>query len=188
MGCTSTPAQTLYKFHPELDPLLAEILRRDPDGRLLLIEGRVANWTELLRERFSRTMPEVTDRMVWLPAQPREDFLCLLAAADVVLDPIHFGGGNTSYEALAMGSPVVTLPGEFMRSRITRALYERAGYTELVTDSGESYVETAVRLGTDEEWRSSVRDALLDACEPLYENPAEVDDLEEFLADATSSS
>jgi len=180
--------QTLYKFHPELDPLLAEILRRDPDGRLLLIEGRVANWTELLRERFSRTMPEVTDRIVWLQAQPREDFLRLLAAADVVLDPIHFGGGNTSYEALAMGSPVVTLPGEFMRSRITRALYERAGYTELVTDSGESYVETAVRLGTDEEWRSSVRDALLDACEPLYENPAEVDDLEEFLADATSSS
>jgi len=38
-------------------------------------------------------------------------FLHLQALADVLLDTIHFGGGNTSLEAFAFGTPVVTLPG-----------------------------------------------------------------------------
>ena len=177
--------QTLYKLHPEFDPLLAEILRRDPDARLVLIEGRVTRWTELLRERLSRAMPDSVDRIRWLPALPREDFLRLLAEADVVLDPIHFSGGNSSYEALAMSTPVVTWPGGFLRSRITQALYERAGYTELVTDSADAYVERAVRLGADESERRSVRDRLADGCELLFENPDDVRELEVFLAEAT---
>lgn len=94
--------QTLFKFHPDFDALLAAILRGDPDGTLVLLEGHVANWTEILRARFARTMPDVTDRIRWLPSLPNEEYLRLLACSDVVLDPIHFGGGNSSYEALAM--------------------------------------------------------------------------------------
>ncbi len=139
--------QTLFKFHPSFDPLLAEILRHDQHGQLLLIQGRVPHWTELLQDRFQRTMPDVADRIRWCPALPREAFLQLLACADVALDPTVFGGGNTSYETLAVGTPVVTLPGELMRSRITRALCAKAGLEDLVAVSPEDYVERAVRLG-----------------------------------------
>src|SRR5262249_14900040 len=44
--------QSLFKFHPDFDELLAEILRRDSKGELVLLEGRTANWTRLLRERY----------------------------------------------------------------------------------------------------------------------------------------
>ena len=176
--------QTLFKLHPAFDRLLAEILRRDPDGLLLLIEGRASEWTQLLRERFARTMPDVTDRIRWLKPLPREDYLRLLGAADVVLDTPHFGGGNSSYEALAMGAPVVTLPGELLRSRITRALYAKGDYMDLVAADEDDYIEIAVRLGRDQARRASVRDRIASAREALFDDPDELVDFEEALATA----
>lgn len=173
--------QTLFKFHPAFDEQLAAILRRDPRGELVLIEGRTANWTRLLRERFSRVMPDVLDRVRFLPALPNEDFLQLLAMADVMLDPPQFGGGNTSYEALAFGTPVVTWPNELMRTRITHALYCKMGVAELTVDSGEAYVELAVGVGANRQRREKLRETILATCSVLYEDRAEVRDFEQFL-------
>jgi uncharacterized protein (TIGR03032 family) len=178
--------QTLFKFHPSFDELLAAILRGDPDGELLLIQGRVTEWTELLRARFQRVMPDVVDRIRWLPPLPREAFLQLLAAADVVLDPTVFGGGNTSYETLAVGTPLVTLPGDLMRSRITRALYTKAGLGDLVATSTDDYVERALRLGTDRSHRSQIASRIQERCSVLYEDETEVRQLEDFLASAVA--
>ncbi len=179
-----TCPQTLFKFHPSFDQLLAEILRRDPQGELLLIQGRVPYWTELLRDRFQRVMPDVADRIRWCPPLPRQAFLRLLADADVALDPTVFGGGNTSYETLAVGTPVVTLPGELMRSRITQALFSKAGLADLVAESAEDYVERAVRLASDPGHRREVSARIAAQCAVLYEDPAEVRDLEDFLDSA----
>jgi protein O-GlcNAc transferase len=173
--------QTLFKFHPDYDPLLAEILRRDPEGELVLIEGRT-HWTSLLRERFERTMPDVTGRIRWLRPMARPAFLRLLSVCDVVLDPTAFGGGNTTYEALAVGAPVVTLPGAMMRTRITRALYTKAAYDELVVGSESEYVEKVLALGTDADYRASVVGEIKQRCEVLYEDASEVRDLEDALA------
>src|SRR5262249_51239908 len=76
--------QTLFKFHPEFDALLGEILRRDPEGLLVLIEGKYAHWNELLMGRFRRSMPDVIDRVRILQRQGRDDFLQLLAVCDVL--------------------------------------------------------------------------------------------------------
>ncbi|MEM0927272.1 MAG: DUF4915 domain-containing protein, partial [Planctomycetota bacterium] len=123
--------QTLFKFHPDFDRALAAILEADPDGDLVLLSGRHDTWTEKLRRRLSRSIADVDRRVRFLPAQPTDDFLALLEQADVILDPFHFGGGNSTYEALAMGTPVVSLPGSYLRSRITLALYTKMRMTEL---------------------------------------------------------
>jgi uncharacterized protein (TIGR03032 family) len=174
--------QTLFKLHPEFDPLLAAILRGDPDGELVLIQGRSSAWTEQLAERLRRTMPDVVDRIRWLAPLPRPAFLELLAVSDVLLDPITFGGGNTSYEALAMGTPVVTLPGELLRTRITQALYAKAGYTDLVVGSAEAYVDASLRLGTDPVARAQARARIRETSSGLFEDAQEVRDLETVLA------
>jgi uncharacterized protein (TIGR03032 family) len=173
--------QTLFKMHPEFDGILNGILQRDPAGELVLIEGRQPQWTRLLRERFERTMPGVVSRIRFLPSQPNADFLRLNAAADVLLDTIHFGGGNTSYEGLALGIPIVTLPGPYLRSRITHALYRKMDVMDCVVDSADSYVDLAVRLGTEPEFRASKSRKILDASGVLFEDPAEVRELERFL-------
>ena len=55
--------QTLFKFHPDFDSILAGILRADPDGQVVLIEGKHAHWAEILRERFNKSMPDVMNRV-----------------------------------------------------------------------------------------------------------------------------
>jgi predicted O-linked N-acetylglucosamine transferase (SPINDLY family) len=86
-----------------------------------------------------------------------------------------------------MGTPVVTLPGTLLRNRITRALYEKASYLEPVVSSETEYVNKAVMLGTDPDYRAHVGTCIDEACEALFEDEAEIRDLEAFLADAAAA-
>ncbi len=171
--------QTLFKFHPEFDALLGDILRQDPAGLLVLIEGRCPYWNELLTARFRRTMPDVCDRVRFLPKQSRPDYLRLLSACDVMLDPIHFGGGNTSYESFAVGTPLVTLPSAFLRGRLTYAMYCQMGWQDLVAHDGADYVRLAVRLGTDPNFGAAMRRRIEETAGVLFGDVAVVRDLEQ---------
>jgi predicted O-linked N-acetylglucosamine transferase (SPINDLY family) len=173
--------QTLFKFHPDFDAVLAGILRRDPQGRLVLIKGKHRQWQESLFNRFQRTMPDVLDRIIWVPPRPRADYLSLAAACDVLLDTLHFSGGNTSYEALALGTPVVTLPGRLMKGRITYALYRKMDVLDCVAATPEEYIDIAVGLGMDQDWRLAVREKILAANSVLFEDQAAVREIEEFF-------
>jgi protein O-GlcNAc transferase len=165
--------QTLFKFHPAFDDVLAGILEGDPGGDLVVLQGRVPNWTARLTARWAKRLPDADRRVHWLPAQPRPDFLRLLASADVVLDPFPFGGGHTSYEALAVGTPVVTLPGRFLRGRITAALFERIGLKMGLVGSVDEYVRTAVDLARVPELGQRAR-LEIRACQgELFDNPAD---------------
>ena len=90
------------------------------------------------------------DRVTVLPHRPLDAFLGVIAAADVVLDTWPFGAGNTNYQTFAMGVPVVTLPGRWIRGRGTLAHYVHMGFSDCVAATPEEYVEIAVCLGTDQ--------------------------------------
>jgi uncharacterized protein (TIGR03032 family) len=177
--------QTLFKFHPDFDGMLAGILRDDPKAEIALIKGRAQEWTDQLTERLRMTVDDPA-RIKWLDPVPRARFLDLLAISNVVLDTPHFGGGNTSYEALALGKPLVTLPSDLLRGRITQALYAKAGYTDLVADSPERFVEIAVELGTDQDHRVAASEAIAESCDVLFEDDGEVRDFEQFLSGSLS--
>jgi predicted O-linked N-acetylglucosamine transferase (SPINDLY family) len=179
--------QTLFKFHPDFDDLLAGILRADSRGTLVLIKPRLAHWEQQLRQRFAHTMPDVHERIRFVPAMSRPEYLNLLAVADVLLDPLHFGGGNTSYEGLAMGTPIVTLPSQFLRGRITFALYKQMQTLDCVVENCQDYINLALRLGTDPDYRSALRDKILAANHVLFENTQGVRDLEQFFRQAYES-
>jgi predicted O-linked N-acetylglucosamine transferase (SPINDLY family) len=102
------------------------------------------------------------------------DFLHLLSLADVMLDPFPFCGGNTSYEALALGTPVVTMPGRYLRGRLTHGLYRRLGLTTLSVESVDQCVDVAVGLATDRCQNTEVRNSITELSTVLYENPADV--------------
>jgi predicted O-linked N-acetylglucosamine transferase (SPINDLY family) len=173
--------QTLFKLHPEFDAICAAILRGDPRGRLVLLEGKYPYWEQKLRERFARTMPDVVDRIRFLPAMPRDEFLALCATADVLLDPIHFGGGNSTYEGLAMGTPVVSLPSRQLRARITLALYGTIGVDDCLVDSPEAYVAQALRLANDADYRRDVSGRILATCGELFGRTQGFRQFEQFL-------
>ncbi len=135
-----------------------KFLMRDPQGRIVLIDGIEPTWSGTLRERFGRSFPEAADRVQFLPRQGRGDFLNLMALCDVMLDPLHFGGGNSTYEALALGIPIVTLPSTFMRGRVTAACYLKMGLADCIAGSPGEYVDLAVRMANDRAYRQTLQD------------------------------
>jgi len=177
--------QTLFKFHPDFDDILARILHEDRHGLLVLIEGDHPNWTKILLERFARAFPSEVDRVRFLPQMPTLDFLSLLKLADVLLDTINFCGGNTSLESFALGTPIVTLPGKFLRGRLTMAIYQQMGVMDCVAEDAESYVEIALRLGKDRNWREEIRSKIKARAHVLYEDIEAVRELERFFEWAT---
>jgi predicted O-linked N-acetylglucosamine transferase (SPINDLY family) len=177
-------AQSLFKIHPGFDAVLGAILRGDPGGRVVLIEGPCAHWKELLLDRLRRTIPAEAAQIVFLPRMSQDDFLHLQARATVLLDTLHFGGGSTSFEALALGTPIVTGAGRALRDRITAACYRQMGITECIAESEEEYVRIALRLGTDAEFREEMRGLIRERKHRLYEDAQAVRQLEEFLVAA----
>jgi predicted O-linked N-acetylglucosamine transferase (SPINDLY family) len=176
--------QSLFKFHPVFDTLLGQILRQDPQGRVVLVEESHHHWNELLKQRFQQTLPDVQERIQWLPRQSFSDYLNLLAIADVMLDTLHFGGGSTTYEALAIGLPIVTYPSSYLRGRFAYGCYQRMGVMDCVADSLEHYVKIAVRLGTDPDYRAHIKTTILAANQVLYENREVIQEFERFLVAA----
>jgi len=173
--------QTLYKFHPEFDPIIGGILRGDEDGLLILIKGQHSTMDEILMSRFKRSISDVADRVRFVPRQNRHGFLSLNSVLDVSLDPLHFGGGNTSYEALALGVPIVTLPSEFLRGRITYAQYRMMGVDDCIVQYPGEYIQKAIKLGRDKAYRDKIRDKILASNGALFRNEQAVKGLEEFF-------
>lgn len=163
-------AQRLGKFHPDFDRVLAGILRRDDRGVVVAVEDQHGFAAALLRRRFTATIPDVAERVVFLPRQSYPEYLNLLAAADVLLDPLHYGGGVTTYDGFSLGKPIVTLPSRFARGRATLGCYRKMGITECVATDPDGYADTAVRLGTDAEYRASVEARIREASDGLFQD------------------
>ncbi|HXX86220.1 MAG TPA: tetratricopeptide repeat protein [Casimicrobiaceae bacterium] len=101
------------------------------------------------------------DRVVVLP-QGRNDAesWARYSVLDFALDPLPYGGVNSTLEALDMGVPVVTLCGRKHGERTSHSILANLGVTQTVTESGTEYVAVAVRLATDPTFRAEVKSAI----------------------------
>lgn len=168
-------AQTLAKFHPDFDPILAGILRRDERGVVAITAPEVQEAAaRKLRQRFAAAHPDVAGRFLFIPQVPDPDYLHLVAAADVVLDPLHYDGATTMYDAFSLAQPVVTLPTRFQRGRSAQAMYRRMGLDDGIASDPQDYVRRAVHLATDRDFGDGVRASLAEASEALFEDQSVV--------------
>jgi predicted O-linked N-acetylglucosamine transferase (SPINDLY family) len=176
--------QSLFKMHPDFDGLLAAILRGDPAGEVLLVEGGDPAWSRQLRKRFDGAHPDVSDRLRFLPRMGYDSFLALTRDADVLLDTTHWSGGNTALEAISLGRPMVMLPGRFMRGRVSAGMYEICGAGETICGDGEAYVRSALSLGLDPNARQRAREAVAEGAHRLFETAECLRELERILTEA----
>ena len=128
--------QSLFKVHPENDDLLAAVLAAAPNTTLVLFEGRHPALTDRFMRRLERAFVArgiaIRERAIVLPSLSHPDYLRVNRVCDVMVDTLHWSGGNTSLDALACGLPVVTLPGTLMRGRQTAGMLAVIGATELI--------------------------------------------------------
>lgn len=179
--------QALFKFHPDFDAILARILRADAHGRIYLVADRGDFRRTRLAARLERALGALMNRLVFLPrAERREGYLQRLQAADVVLDTLHYCGGNTSLEAISAGSLVVTLPGATMRGRHTYGFYRKMRFTATVVATPDEYVERAVAIATDAGLRARLQAEQAAHADALYEDRGAVAQIETFFERAAA--
>lgn len=179
-------AQTISKFLPSFDRVLAEIARRLPEARFIFAMGHLLG-ADLVRERLAGTFREAG--LDWsqheraLPMLMPIEFDNLVSVCDALLDPIGWSAGYTAVNAIAFGLPMLCLPGTLFRTRQSAAMLGRLGETRTIAASEAEYVEIAVRLARDPGFRASVRDRLLDpaARERLVRDPEPAPALAAFL-------
>jgi protein O-GlcNAc transferase len=127
-----------------------EILHILPDSRLVLKTHQLgdAPTAERFRESF-RAFGIGPDRVETRGSSPHRTFLANYNDIDMVLDPFPYSGGLTTCEALWMGVPTVTLPGEIFASRHSASHLSNAGFGEWVARDLADYRNIALRWASD---------------------------------------
>ncbi len=119
-----------------------------------------------------------------MPRLPFGEYLAFLRLADVLLDTVHFCAGTTTYHALALGVPLVTLPGAYSRGRGTEAAYRRIGVSDCVASDPNDYVRRAVAIANDRSLREAIGAAFRERIGMLFSNAAGAQEIEAFFIDA----
>ena len=126
----------------------AGILSRVPNSRLLLKAGAFVSATA--RDRARRGLVshgiDIT-RLILLGPQPdHATHLATYSQIDIALDTFPYHGTTTTCDALWMGVPVITLAGQTHVSRVGVSLLSNIGLPELIANTTDEYMNTAVAL------------------------------------------
>lgn len=177
-------SQTLCKILPDQDAIFAAIAQQVPKAQFIFIarpnDWIAAQFGQRLDRAFAQVGLESQHLCRILPPQGRTEYWTLNQLCDVFLDTFDWSGGHTTLEAIACGLPVVTYPGKFMRGRHSYAILRRLEMSDTIAATPIEYVEIAVRLAQEPEWRQQVLHTMKQRWGQLYDDLTAVRGLEEF--------
>ena len=136
----------LAKITPRVIATWAEVLHRVPTARLVLKTHQFHD--RPTAERVLAGFAELgiaAARIELRGSSGHRAFMAEYGQIDIVLDPFPYSGGLTTCEALWMGVPTVTLPGEIFASRHSMSHLSNVGLSDWVARDVQDYVELAVR-------------------------------------------
>ncbi len=151
----------LAKITPRVIATWSSILHRVPDSRLVLKTHQFADAPTRGRLLGAFAAHGIAaSRLTLQGASPHRAFLNEYNSIDMVLDPFPYSGGLTTCEALWMGVPTLTLPGETFASRHSASHMSNAGLADWVAADLAQYVELAVARSADRDALAALRNGL----------------------------
>ncbi len=149
----------IQKLNKEVISLWAHIMR-EVQGSTILIQSkmladrRVAGRIQGLFEAF-----EINKKRIEL-REASPEFLKSYDEIDISLDPFPYGGGATTFDALWMGVPVVTLSGSRPAGRLSTSILQQTGYPEWCASTPADYLNAATILAWDPARLATIRKEL----------------------------
>lgn len=140
-GSFSNPA----KLSNQILDVWAEVLRQLPKAQLLLKYGGLDN--PQLQDRARAALGDrgiAPDRIFFEGWSPNAELLACYNRVDLALDTLPYSGGLTTCEAIWMGVPVITCPGNTFAGRHATSHLHNSGYSQFVADSLAGYIYTAI--------------------------------------------
>jgi predicted O-linked N-acetylglucosamine transferase (SPINDLY family) len=183
--------QSVFKHLPMHDALFARIAAALPSARFHLTPSKHGKVSARVRTRLERALTDAgldpARHIGIVRGLVPAEFFGLLSRADIALDSVGWSGGNTSLESLWHDTPIVTLPGETMRSRHTAAMLVLLELPELIARDADDYVRIAVELGRSADWRASLSARIAERKHRLYEDPRVAPALADWCANAIAA-
>jgi predicted O-linked N-acetylglucosamine transferase (SPINDLY family) len=140
----------------------ARVLNAVPGSRLVLKAGalNIPSVGDPVRQRFDLAgiAPERVELRGW--ATQVEHHMSAYREIDVALDSFPYNGTTTTFEALWMGVPVVTLRGDCHAGRVGACLLGWLGLHELIAGDTAEFVRICARLAGDLEGTGALRAGL----------------------------
>jgi predicted O-linked N-acetylglucosamine transferase (SPINDLY family) len=132
----------ISKINSSVLDLWCEVLIKIPTSKMI-IGGVPESMFTHLKQEFSLRNIEIS-RINLVPRQSTAFYLETHNKIDLILDTFPYSGGTTTYHAISMGVPVLTLTGPTLPSRQSIALQEHLGLHEFITLSREEYIDKAI--------------------------------------------
>lgn len=178
--------QSLFKYLPQYDWLYPRIARAVGNCQFIFMKHKTSEaltkiFTKRLQDAFAVESLDMQKYVVMQPTLSNAGYHRLNDIADIFLDSIGVAGTTTTLEAISHNLPVVTLPGEFLRGRVSTGILQKMGIPETIASSPEDYVDIAIRLGKDAAWRERVRARMAQNKQKIYGDMACIEGLEIFL-------
>jgi len=178
--------QSLYKYLPQYDYIFAAIAQKVTMAKFAFIVSHISDSiTEKFKQRLQRAFAiyhlNSEDYCIFLPRLTQEDYMNVNLLSDVYLDTLDWSGGNTTLHAITCNLPVVTCRGQLMRSRHSYAMLKMMDITETIAQNETEYINIAVGLGLDLQWRDQIKQKTTENKLCLYEDDACIKALEQFF-------
>ena len=135
------------KINDEVVATWSQILKNVVSSKLILKSSLKKDITRLKKifENYN-----VLNSVVFLETEKNfEDHLNLYNKVDIALDTFPYNGVTTSFEAIWMGVPVLTMKGYNFNSRCGESINKNIGLEELIALDKEDYLLKGVNLAND---------------------------------------
>ena len=136
----------------------SEILKKVPNSKLLLKSSTKFNKKSILK-KFNKL--NLDDSLIVLDhCKSHEDHLMQYKEADLALDTFPYTGVTTSFEALWMNVPVLTMKGFNSNSRCGESINLNANIEFFIAKDKEEYIDKAIYISKNLEKLDHYRDKL----------------------------
>ena len=173
--------QSLFKMHPSFDEAIKKILIKDKKAKIIFIKDRKEILSKMFFDRLKKKIPENLDRINFIDRLTPEEFIHHCGRASVLLDPFWFGSGNTFHESMLYGTPTVTMPTKYLKSRIVTGAYKQMQIEDPpIFNNVDDYVDKSIELANQKNIDLKIH-YKEQAEKYLFENPNAISDLENIF-------
>lgn len=177
--------QTLFKLHPDFDKIIEGIQKRDKNSIFYFIEDSNKALNNIFINRLKKNIKINIDRIHFLETMNWEEYINHCGRASVLLDPLYFGAGNSFYESMFYGTPTITMPTNYTKSRLVLGAYNQMEISDMkfnpIVKTIDDYVNSAVEIANNRNLIDIKHQFKSKAEIKLYENEKSISDLEYVL-------
>ncbi len=136
----------------------SKALRKIKNSKLLLKPSGKINYQKLYK-MFENE--KVINQIIFLKNENNfEDHINQYSKADIALDTFPYNGATTSFEAIWMGVPVLTIKGNNFVGRYGESINTNLGIKNLIVENEDEYINTMIDFSNDINKLEKTRDVV----------------------------